>query len=120
MIVYIWGNLTVDNFTPRPDKDTVGRPGQEPGLSASEVPPLGRKAQGIDLTKLMHPLKAIPDDVTQGGTPGHIAISPVDATGNVDSKGLEEWASYRKTGQTHRFTQMLLDAVVETNVVRDS
>ncbi len=43
VIVYRLGNLTADNFTPRLDKDTVGAPGQEPGLSASETIPLGRK-----------------------------------------------------------------------------
>ncbi|HEV8059834.1 MAG TPA: hypothetical protein VGP68_08175 [Gemmataceae bacterium] len=116
MIVYVWGNLTSDNFTPRPGKDTIGRPGQQAGLSASEVVPPGRKAQGIDIDKLKAPLKAIPDDTNHGGTPGHFAIAPVDDMGEVDVKRLEAWAMSRGTSQTHEFTQLLLDAVVEPNV----
>jgi hypothetical protein len=115
VIVYIWGNLTSDNFTPRPEKDTIGRPGQQAGLSASETIPPKRKAQGIDIDKLKPPLRAIPDDVKQGGTPGHIAIAPVDEKGEVDVKQLEAWAMARGTGQTHALTQILLDAVVEPN-----
>src|SRR5438034_3977743 len=98
VIVYIWGNLTSDNFTPRPGKDTIGRPGQQAGLSASDVIPPGRKAQGIDTDKLKPPLKALPDDATQGGTPGHFAIAPADAMGEVDAKQLEAWAMSRGTG----------------------
>ena len=115
MIVYIWGNLTSDNFTPRPGKDTIGCPGQSAGLSASDAIPSGRKAQGIDIDKLKPPLTAIPDDTKQGGTPGHFAIAPVDATGDVDVTQLEGWAMSRGTGQTHEFTQILLDAVAEPN-----
>lgn len=116
MIVYIWGNLTSDNFTPRAGKDTIGRPGQKAGLSASATIPPGRKAQGIDIDKLKAPLKAIPDDTNQGGTSGHFAIAPVDHAGEVDVKQLQAWAMARGTGQTHEFTQILLDAVVEPNV----
>jgi hypothetical protein len=116
VIIYIWGNLTSDNFTPRPGKDTVGRPGQQPGLSASAAPRPGRKAQGIDIDKLKPPLKAIPDDTNLGGTPGHFAITPVAETGAVDVQQLEAWALSRNTGQTHEFTQIVLDAVVELNV----
>ena len=112
MIVYVWGNLTADNFTPRPGKDMVGRAGQKPGLSASEAPPVGRKAQGIDLDLLTPPLRAFFDEPDQGGTKGHVAIAPADHAGEVDAKALEEWASFRKTGQIHPFTQILLDAVV--------
>ena len=115
MIIYIWGNLTSDNFTPRPGKDTVGQSGQQAGKSASETVPPGRKAQGIDTDKLKLPLKAIPDDPRHGGTPGHFAIAPVDETGQVDVKQLEGWARSRGTGQTHELTQLLLDAVVEPN-----
>jgi hypothetical protein len=116
VIVYIWGNLTCDNFTPRSGKDTIGRPGQQAGLSASDAIPPRRKAQGIDTDKLKPPLKAIADDPTQGGTPGHFAIAPVDEVGEVDSKWLDAWAMSRGTGQTHELTQLLLDAVVEPNV----
>ncbi len=118
VIVYIWGNLTSDNFTPRPGKDTIGGPGQQPGLSASDALPPRRKAQGIDTDQLKPPLKAIPDDLTQGGTPEHVAIAPVDDKGEVDRKQLESWAASRGTGQTHEFTQILLDAVVEPNTKR--
>jgi hypothetical protein len=115
VIVYIWGNLTSNNFTPRPGKDTVGGPGQEPGLSAWDAIQPGRKAQGIDTDKLRPPLKAIPDDPTHGGTPGHFAIAPVDEKDVVDASQLEAWAMSRGTGQTHEFTQVLLDAVVAPN-----
>ena len=115
MIVYIWGSLTADNFTPRLGKDTVGRPGQRPGLSASEGIPPGRKAQGIDIDKLKPPLRAFPDEVERGGAPGHFAVAPVDESGEVDVMSLENWARSRGTGQTHEFTQILLDAVVEPN-----
>lgn len=83
VVIYIWGSLTVDNFTPRPGKDTIGRPGQQPGLSASEVIPPGKKAQGIDSNRLNAPLKAIPDKTEQGGVPGHYAIAPSDEMGEV-------------------------------------
>jgi hypothetical protein len=115
VIVYVWGNLTPDNFTPRPGKDTAGKPGQQPGLSASAAIPPGRKAQGIDLNKLKPPLKAFPDDPEQGGAAGHIAIAPANEAGDVDVKSLEAWAAARSSGQTHEFTQILFDAVVEPN-----
>jgi hypothetical protein len=88
VIVYIGGSLTADNFTPRLGKDTIGRPGQRPGLSASETIPPGRKAQGIDIDRLRPPLRAFPDDVERGGTPGHFAIAPVDELGEVDVTSL--------------------------------
>lgn len=116
MIVYIWGNLTTDNFTPRAGKDTVGRPGQSPGLSASDVLSAGKKAQEIDTDKFKPPLKAIADDVTQGGTVGHFAIAPLNEKGKVDGKQLEAWAAWRGTGHIHEFTQLLFDAVVKPNV----
>jgi len=115
VIVYIWGNLTADNFTPRPGKETIGGPGQQPGLSASETIVPGKKAQGIDVAKLKPPLKVFPDDTKQGGTPGHYAIAPVDQKGEVDVQRLEAWAMARGTGRTHELTQILLDAVVEPN-----
>ena len=116
MTVYIWGNLTSDNFTPRPGKDTIGRPGQKAGLSASGAIPPGRKAQAVDTDKLKAPLTAIPDDTTQGGTSGHFAIAPVDANGEVDVQQLESWAASRGTGRVHELTQLLLDVVVEPNL----
>lgn len=113
MIVYVWGNLTADNFTPRPGKDTVGGAGQRPGLSAFEVPPAGRKAQGVDLDMLVPPLKAFFDDPDQGGIEGHVAIAPADRAGEPDAGALENWASFRRTGRVHPFSQILLDAVVQ-------
>jgi hypothetical protein len=116
VIVYVWGNLTADNFTPRPGVDTIASPGQEAGLSAFESLPADRKAQGVDLDLLRAPLKACPDQPDQGGTPGHIAIAPANEAGEVDRKALDEWASFRKTGRIHPLTQMLLDAVIQPNV----
>jgi hypothetical protein len=120
VVVYIWGNLTADNFTPRMGKDTVGKPGQQAGLSASDVIPPGRKAQGIDTVKLTGPLKAIPDDTDQGGIGGHYSIAPVDELGSVDSAKLEDWATSRGTGQIHELTQLLLNAVVKPNAKGDA
>jgi hypothetical protein len=115
VIVYIWGNLTADNFTPRFGKHTMGGQGQQPGLSASNVIPPGRKAQGIDIDKLKPPLKAIADDVSKGGMAGHFAIAPVRENGEVDVERLEAWARTRGTGQPDELTTQLLDAVVEPN-----
>jgi hypothetical protein len=115
VIVYIWGSLTRENFTPRLGKDTVGRPGQKPGLSASRSIPPGRKAQGIDLDRLRPPLRAFPDEVDLGGSSGHIAIAPADEVGEVDTTMLEIWALTRDTGQAHELTQILLNAVVQPN-----
>jgi hypothetical protein len=120
VIIYRSGNLTADNFTPRPGKDTAGKPGQKPGLSLSERSPPGRKVQSIDIRKLKPPLRAFPDDVAQGGTPGHIAIAPVDEKGEVDIKLLEAWAAERGSSQIHELTQNLLDAVVEPDVRSDN
>lgn len=116
MIVYIWGSLTADNFTPRKGKDTIGKAGQAPGLSASTTVPTGRKAQGIDLDLLAYPLRAFCDVPEKGGTPGHVAIAPIEAGGEIDIARLEEWASMRGTGKIHAFTQNLLDAVTQPNV----
>lgn len=116
MIIYVWGNLTADNFTPRPEKDTLGKPGQMPGLSALKYVPQGNKAQGIEMESIQLPLKTFPDDVARGGSPDHFAIAPIDENGEVDLEALRDWASYRKSGKTHKLTQSLLSAVVEPNV----
>jgi hypothetical protein len=120
VIVYIWGNLTLDNFTPRPGKDTIGDRGQPPGLSAWTAVPPGKKAQGIDTDKLVPWLTAIPDDPQKGGTAGHFAIAPADENGDIDVLRLEQWAMTRGTGDAHELTQLLLDAVVEPNVKGNS
>jgi hypothetical protein len=116
LIIYIWGNLTADNFTPRLGKDTVGGPGEQSGLSASDSIPIGKKGQGIDTEKLLPLLRAFPDDVQLGGTSGHFAIAPVDLEGELDIERLEDWARSRGTGALHEFTQALLNAVVRPNV----
>ena len=115
MILYVWGNLTADNFTPRPERIRSVCPGQKPGLSAWIVPPAGRKAQGLDSDRLAFPLRAFPDKPDKGGTEGHFAIAPADREGEVGMKALEEWAAFRGTGHVHPFTQTLLDAVVRPN-----
>lgn len=120
MIVYIWGNLTSDNFTPRPGKHTVGRPGQAAGLSAFVAPPAGRKSQGVETEKLKLPLKAIPDDVERGGTPGHFSIAPVGDDAQVDRAQLEEWSKARGSGASHELTQIVLDAVAKPNIKGDA
>jgi hypothetical protein len=67
------------------------------------------------LDLLVRPLKAFFDKPEQGGSEGHVAIAPADHAGEVDAKALEDWASFRKTGQVHPLTQVLLDAVVWPN-----
>lgn len=118
--VYRYGAYTNGNFTPRLGKDTQGRSGQAPGLSTFEILRLGPKdkAQMIDLTMLKPPLQGIPDDPSAGGTPGHLAIVPVDATGAIDQKELEAWAATRGHASPHPFTQLVLDAVIQTDVRR--
>src|SRR5579871_4606841 len=112
--VYRRGSLTAANFTPRPEKDTVGREGQEPGLSTEETARRGEKAQKIDIALLRPPLRAIADDPAKG-TPGHVAIVPVNEGGEVDEQLLGEWAAARDAGLVHPLTQILLDATVERN-----
>jgi hypothetical protein len=116
------GARTVKNLTPRLGKDTTPQPGQVPGLSANEAVELavGEKAQKIDLSRLKFPLAAIPDDPSQGGESGHITITVLDSTGNVDQKLLEEWATAREQNSTHPLTQLLLEAVSEEVVRRQS
>ena len=114
--VYRFGPPSERNCTPRAEKDTAGRPGQEPGLSTFETPPGGRrKVQKIDLALLREPLAAFADDPAEGGTPGHVAIAPVNkATGEIDYEKLREWAAFREQeGEVHEFTQIVLDSIVE-------
>jgi hypothetical protein len=112
-IVYRRGSKTNRNLTPRPGIDTVGRPGQEPGLSTSETLRPGVVGQGIDLAMLPATLKAFADDPAIGGSPGHVAIVPVDAAGTIDWQLLQEWAASRNSGQPHPLTIMLENAIVE-------
>jgi hypothetical protein len=111
-IVYRRGQLKSRDFTPRPGKDTVGRPGQLPGLSTFRTPTPGKRVQKIDLARLRPPLRAFADDPAKGGTAGHVAILPVDDSGEVDQALLEEWAASRGSAETHPLTQFVLDTVV--------
>lgn len=117
-LVYRRGRLTEKTFTPRPNSDTVWRPGQAPGLSTFETLSLrrGEVAQVIAVTLLQPPLRAIPDDVAAGGTPGHVSIAPVDSAGGVDQQLLDEWAATRGQLPAHPLTGKVLQAVVQINV----
>jgi hypothetical protein len=116
--VYRRGRKKELHFTPRPGIDTTGRPGQAAGLSTFETVRLKRGdfAQLIDVTLLQPPLRAIPDDPTAGGTPGHVAIVPVDAMGAVDQQLLDEWAATRGQSPAHPLTLNVMGAVVQTDV----
>jgi hypothetical protein len=116
------GARTAKNFTPRPGKDTGSQEGQAPGLSAYDAIALdvGDKAQKIALSRLKAPLAAVPDDAAQGGEPGHVTITVLDASGKVDQQLLEEWAASRDQGAEHPLTQLLLEAVVEEVARRQS
>jgi hypothetical protein len=76
----------------------------------------GEKVQVIDLSLLQGPLQALADDPGEGGTPGHVAIVPVDADGNVDQALLEEWADARNADLPHPLTDLVLAAVVREEV----
>jgi hypothetical protein len=102
---------TDDSFTPRPGKDTEG---PKRGLSTFDSPekaPAGR-AHKIDLDLLKPPLGAIADGH------GHISIVPLTEEGVTDDEKLREWAKFRKTGQQHPFTKIVLEARVEEDVKR--
>ena len=116
--VFRRGRLTEKTFTPRPGIDTVWRPGQAPGLSTFETLGLrrGEVSQVIAVALLQSPLRAIPDDVAAGGTPGHISITPVDADGSIDQQMLNEWAATRGQSPAHALTGNVLQAVVQINV----
>jgi hypothetical protein len=117
-LVYRRGRLTEKTFTPRPGIDTVGRPGQAPGLSAFDTLSLrpGEVAQVIEVALLQPPLQAVSDDVAAGGTPGHVSITPVDAAGDVDQPLLDEWAATRGHSPAHPLTGSVMQAIVQTNV----
>lgn len=117
-LVYRRGRLDAMTFTPRLGIDTVGRPGQAPGLSTFETVRLRRreKAQGIDLMLLQPPLRGIPDDPAAGGTAGHVSIVPVDVNGNVDQQLLDEWAASRGQSPPHPLTGDVMAAIVQKDV----
>jgi hypothetical protein len=116
-LVYRSGSARDDNFTPRPGKDTVGKPGQAPGLSVfSELElsvSLGGKAQVIDLDLLGSPLTGFPDRIgLEGAVEGHVAIAPLGPHGGVDQDLLEEWAQTRNTDHVHWLTELVKRAHV--------
>jgi hypothetical protein len=110
--VFRRGRLIARDFTPRPVKDTVGRLGQLPGLSAFETGSTGKRVHKIDVSRLQSPLRAFADDPAAGGTAGHVSIVPVDSNGNVDQVLLEEWAAAHDSGTIHPLTQNVLDSIV--------
>ena len=117
-LIYRRGRENEKTFTPRPGIDTVGRPGQVPGLSTFETLSLqrGQVAQVIDVTLLELPLQAVPDNIAKGGTPGHVSITPVDAAGDVDQQLLDEWAANSGQSPAHPLTRNVMRAVVQSNV----
>lgn len=70
------------------------------------------RTHAIDLNLLRKPLRGLPDGS------GHVSIAPVDESGSIDDEKLRDWASYRKSGRRHPFTQIVLDARVEEDVPR--
>ncbi len=118
-LVYRGGSRTSANLTPR-ETDCEGRRGQAPGLSTFEAPDRFRgRVQVIDLERLRPPLRGIPDQVEEGGTPGHVSIAPVTHDGRVDAVLLAEWAGSRaraldELDYMHGLTRIVYDAVVET------
>ena len=117
-LVFRRGRLNEKTCTPRPVIDTVGRPGQAPGLSAFENLSLrrGEVAQVIDVTMLQHPLCAIPDNVAEGGTPGHVSIVPNNVAGEVNLQLLDEWTATRGQAPPHALTRNVMSAIVQSNV----
>jgi RHS repeat-associated protein len=101
ILVYRGGSRTEDAFTPRPDKDVPGGISTFDTIEKAARP--GEKVQVID-TSLLKELEAVPDSSS-----GHVSIRP----GN-DTQLLKEWAGTKKTGNTHRLTLELLNAVVNT------
>ncbi len=118
-LVYRSGSGREDNLTPRIVKDTTGKPGQFPGLSAytnleSTVPP-GGKAQVIDLDLLQSPLRGLNDQpLLDGGLEGHVSIAATTSDGRVDQVLLEEWTMTRGTDQVHWLTEIVKQALVAT------
>lgn len=117
--VYRSGSARDENLTPRPGKDTVGKPGRAPSLSTFDtleraVQP-GGKAQVIDLDLLVGPLRGYEDRPgLEGAVDGHVSIAPARPDGSIDLELLAEWAGARSTGVTHRLTGLAKDALVDT------
>jgi hypothetical protein len=119
--VYRFGTATDDALTPR-QKDLLQLAGSKPGLSVElSLPEPGSKAQKIDVTLLVVAgLRFVPDNLAAGGRGGHGVIAPVNEAGVVDEALLQEWAACRGTGTRHRFTQAILNAIVERDIRSNS
>lgn len=125
-IVFRGGSRTNSNLTPRPDSDTRATAGLFPGLSVEDaledaLDGGNKKAQKLDLARLRLPLVYFPDDPSvEGGRRGHGVITPVNSQGQVDLVVLEEWASQRTSQRDvpHQLTQLVLDAIIESDVRR--
>jgi hypothetical protein len=118
-LVYRSGSARDDNLTPRMNQDTVGKPGQSPGLSTFATLELavhpGGKAQVIDLDLLESPLRGFEDcSFLEGGIDGHVSIAPAGPDDRVDYGLLHEWAQTRNTEHIHRFTDLVKQALVDT------
>ena len=91
--------LALRLMTPDPggEKSPKERLGSKPGLSVElDLPPLGRKAQKIDVALLSGTgLGFLPDNLAAGGVSGHGVIAPVDAAGEAEIALLKQWAAYR-------------------------
>jgi hypothetical protein len=118
-LVYRSGSASEDNLTPRPGRDTAGKPGKAPGLSTFTNLELadqaGDKAQVIDLDLLEDPLRGYEDQPgLEGAEEGQVSIAPASPDGSIDHELLAEWAGTRGSGQVHRLTELVKDALVET------
>ena len=118
-LVYRSGSARDDNLTPRPGKDTAGKPGQAPGLSTFLTLELavlpGEKAQVIDLELLEAPLHAYADEPgLEGAVEGHVSIAPAQPDGSIDQELLAAWAATRNTDATHWLTELVKNALVDT------
>lgn len=115
--VYHKGASSDKNFTPRPDKDLIPNPGEMPGLSVFErlemmtLKPKDR-VQQLDLDLLPTTLRAFADDLTAGGTEGHLSIAPITETGNIDMTALHAWAATRDSGGNHPLTGDAKSAII--------
>jgi RHS repeat-associated protein len=96
--VYRGGSARPDNLTPRPGKDHTGLSTYD---NAAAAAPTGGKVQVIDTTKLKCVI-ACPD----APPPGHVSLRPPDPS------EIPAWAATRQTGQVHRYTQDIMDAIV--------
>jgi hypothetical protein len=75
----------------------------------------GDKAQVIDLDLLESPLRGFEDQPgLEGAVDGHVSIAPARSDGSIDEELLAAWAASRNTGTTHRLTELVKNALVDT------